>query len=307
MPASCAAPAGTSPEDWVRLGVRFQDRSPERAVRCFIDAALADPLSHEPKLQLGLSHYANGLWEEAAMHLDDAGRLAEIELNSSAASAAFRALGNTRLSTGHWNSAGAAFRKVLKLFPGDCLASAGLANALSATDAYVDAAITLRAALAEDHACPLAHHGLARLLGHTGDLPGALRHARAALELRPFDGEYEHTLHALLELDEDSTATALEGDSSWAARDTHHNTTATDVSANECGAPTDWSPPAVPTDLAPTGGGSCMTDSTAPRGQRGRRHARRDRVLLVNPFEEGCFHDDLKSKVSARRPHTAPT
>ena len=114
---------------------------------------------------------------------------------------------------------------------------------------------------------------------HINDLPTALRHARASLELRPFDPEYERTLEELLERERMQTPRAPEvaGGSSSGARGADIDGGGA-LSGNECGAGPDWhagEPPA----------GGVLPACTKPRG-----------YLLVNPFEEGCFHDDLRSK-----------
>ena len=111
-----------------------------------------------------------------------------------------RLLGEIQMENADYASASNTYARALSIDPSDCLLSIGLANSRSARGLNEEAAAALRAALAEDHACVLAHHGLARLLPHVGELSAALRHARAALELRPFDKAYEKTLEALKEI-----------------------------------------------------------------------------------------------------------
>ena len=56
-----------------------------------------------------------------------------------------------------------------------------------------------------------------------------------------------------------------------------------------CGAPSSWRSPPTPPELLPDEG-SC--EPTAAGGSR----PSASRFLLINPFEEGCFHDDLRAK-----------
>ncbi len=274
----CGAPHASTAAAWLQLGLDVQNGSPERARACFTDAARADPHAHAPPLHLGLlAMQAEPLAiAKATMHLRTAARLALAEHNVSAVAAALRGLGVAHETVGEWESAAAVYEDALSLVPRDCAASAGLANMRSAVGEHAKAAEVLRAALAEDHACPPAHHGLARLLTHLGDATGARRHAQAALELRPFDTAYETTLRALRDVAEPH---AVLTDGTGALR---HGAAASDPTAT-CGAPSGWVPPPLPADLTPSG-------SRCPAGRvRG--------FLLVNPFEEGCFHDDLRANV----------
>ena len=290
---SCGAPPGTAPSDWLRHAIRLLPSASQNAAACLDDVALADPTADPPLQRLVAA------------------------LPSGGAPPMLRALGEARLAANDWLAAVDAFAETLAIEPGDCISSANMAHALSALGDHSAAVSTLRAALAEDHACVLAHHGLARLLPHLGDVPAALRHVRAALELRPFDSDYEHTLRALLDMQGDE-----EDESNEAERRSRRSTSgiggqaglgkvvrgqhrgdlrhadasepldeaaaagaaAADTVArtgSACGAPLDWQSPPLPDDLSPSAG-SCAS------GTRG--------LLLINPFEEGCFHDDLRSK-----------
>ena len=285
MSTICNAPPASTAAAWLQLGLELQHEAPERARACFADAARADPHAHAPPLHYGLltlqvQPYATA---EVAVQLHAAARLGLAEANVSAVATALRGLGVAHENAGEWKVAAASYEDALSLVPRDCAASAGLANVRSAIGEYVEAVDVLRAALAEDHACPPAHHGLARLLRHLGDAAGALRHAHAALELRPFDASYEATLRALR-----GDGVSPDAPSDGAASDTSATAVpsaaaAMAVASAACGAPSGWTPPPLPADLTPSGG-RCPAG-----GARG--------VLLVNPFEEGCFHDDLRANV----------
>ena len=298
----CSAPAASTSFDWLQLGLSLQELAPERAASCFADAARADPHSHAAALHGGLlalvdpAASAAAAVTAAAAQLSASARIAMAEANVSAVSYALRALGDAKISLGDWERAAAAYIDALALAPRDCAASAGLANARSGVGEHAEAATVLRAALAEDHACPPAHHGLARLLVHLGDVKGALRHVHAALELRPFDASYEATLRALRDLDggEADASNRLQGpdasaaDASAAAAAASASAAASAASGRDpeaCGAPAGWASPPVPADLAAPDG-RCPSPSSTARG-----------VLLLNPFEEGCFHDDMRAQV----------
>ena len=67
---SCSAPPGTSAAEWVALASHLQQSgSWSRAAVCLEDAALADPLAHEPVLQRGLLSLAEAARGEAALRL----------------------------------------------------------------------------------------------------------------------------------------------------------------------------------------------------------------------------------------------
>jgi tetratricopeptide (TPR) repeat protein len=294
---ACGAVAGSAPADWAALAATHRTDSPQRAAACFADATLADPLALEPALARGLLALEDGAArrapaEAAVPLLRRAARLALHHGNASGAAIALRALGDAHTMRATWKDAAAAFGHALSLEPADCLTSAKLADARWNGGELRAAATALRAALAEDHACPLAHHGLARILGHLDELPAALRHARAALELRPFDEEYDATLKRLLEAQGRGKRAALRagggtvshgsaGGGGGEGGDTERTLPAAGASS-ECGANAEWRSPPAPSELAPAPG------CTAAR--------RRAMLLLVNPFEEGCFHDDLRSQ-----------
>eukprot|EP00908_Phaeocystis_cordata_P025688 Transcript_816.p2 GENE.Transcript_816~~Transcript_816.p2 ORF type:complete len:574 (-),score=244.22 Transcript_816:55-1776(-) len=160
----------------------------------------------------------------------------------------------------------------------DCVLSAHLAQARMALGQHQAAAAALRAALAEDHACLVAHQWLARALPQTGDLGAALRHARAALELNPFEEESNELLRELLAM---PGAAEAEREGSGAQATTEEG--APSVQAPPCGEA--WAPPRPPQSLALPAGCPEPGSGAAP-----------SQLLLVSPFEEGCFHDDLKQK-----------
>ena len=209
--------------------------------------------------------------------LGRAARLAVHSSNTTAAAATLRALGDTHKTSGSSGGAASAYAAALSIEPDDCVTSAKLADVHSSRGDATASVAALRAALAEDHACPLAHHGLARMLTKT-DAPLALRHARAALELRPFDDEYEATLKRVLKAQPKGGALADGGEQ---RRVQPEDTAAGEGAA--CGAGDSWQSPIAPSELEPA------TGCTAQH--------RRLNLLLVNPFEEGCFHDDLRTNV----------
>ena len=304
--AACRAPPGSSAAEWVEFG-RAHLASPSslaRAAACFSDATLADPTSHQPALYAALALLQDGTRHDrvsqAAPLLRRAAALAQREGNHTGAVSSLRTLGAALAEVGDLAGASSAYESGLSIDPADCVLSASLANAHAARGAAAAAAAALRAALAEDHACVLAHHGLARLLAHLGDLPGALRHARASLELRPFDDEYERTLEALLGMEvearggkkravasSDGSLIDAEGSAAAAAAAAAEASVGGASSADSCGAPAGWRSPIRPSTLA-SSGARCG----APKKRSAKKHGAR--FLLVNPFEEGCFHDDLR-------------
>ena len=284
----CDAPAGTSAASWLSRGIELLPTRPEQAYACFSDAAAADPLSHEAPLQLGLAGLSQLYRDDGSIdsaevedNLFRAARLAlRHDRNTSSAMKALRSIGEVRSNAADWAGAEEAYALGLAVDATDCVMSANLAHAQAARGRIEAAASTLRAALAEDHACVLAHHGLAKLLGHLGDLPSALRHVRAALELRPFDEEYEETLRELEGMGVGGGAIG-DGDEAADGGDDGDGS----ATGEACGAAPGWAPPPLPTDLAPPA--SC--DANMPASKRP--------LLLINPFEEGCFHDDLRTNV----------
>ena len=254
---------------------------------------LADPLSHEPALEhglLALDDYAAGRApiKPAIPLLHRAARLALNEANSTGAFVAFRALGDAHDAASSFDTAATAYSRALALAPntpeGFCLTSAKLADARWNGGSPAAAAAALRAALAMDHACPLAHHGLAQVLLELGELPAALRHAKAALELRPHDKSYETTLKRVQKrLAATGALPEAEAEADdEAASEQMIDEEASDGGESACGAPSSWRPPPLPSDLAPAAG--CTAERKASM------------LLLINPFEEGCFHDDMRAK-----------
>ena len=340
-PTACDAPPATSPSEWVQLGAGAESLS--RAAACYHDALRADPTSHAAALAAGLlaaRQRAGRGRADAPGLLRRAASLALRQSNATAAVEALRGLGELHMRSGRWDDADSAFSRALAFEPLDCAASANLASARASSGRPEAAVNALRAALAEDHACVLAHHGLAQLLGQLGDRAQALAHARAALELRPFDHEYERTLQALLAADggvrDSSVARAPsrfggggggggrgeggehgEGSEGSEGGNGRSGTTALDGGATPpaavgCGAGASWRSPPLPSELKPPA--ACADQRiSAAKGRRSshRRRAATDarggggsgsgdgggdggRYLLVNPFEEGCFHDDLR-------------
>ena len=312
MPSmECGAPAGTTAASWLSLGERLQHTDPNRAKACFQDALRADPTAYAPPLALGrlqLSAASRSSRTPASPDASSAGSLlrkaaalAHHEANATAAAAALTLLAEAYSSASQYADAATMYAHALSQTPSDCVLSANLANMRSMEGNGYAAAAALRAALSEDHACVLAHHGLARLLPHLGDVAGALRHIRAALELRPHDVDYERTLHALLEMDDssdgegddDSSGTGGESrggdggkrasrDGAGGGKDEQ-----SEDESGECGAPSAWRPPPLPDELMPPAW--CSSSSSTSSSSAASR-----RFLLVNTFEEGCFHDDLR-------------
>ena len=275
---ACGASAGTSASEWLRRGESLLAKRPEQARACFSDSALADPLSYRPLEQLGLAQLdqqANVPLSTAAATLRRAAHLALRQGNRSAAAAVHRAVGEAHARRQDWAPASTAFGKAFKLAPTDCVLSAHLAQARAAQGQHKRAVAALRAALAEDHACLTAHQWLARVLPSTGDLRGALQHARAALELNPYEPESNELLAALLAR---PGAAAAEQPSGW------QSSAPAAAEVESCSG--SWSPPRPPVELALPAG--------CPEPGSGRAPAE---LLLVNPFEEGCFHEDLKAGV----------
>ena len=275
---ACGAEAGTAASEWLRRGESLLAKRPEQARACFSDAALADPLSYRPLEQLGLAQLnqqANVPLSTAAATLRRAALLALRQGNQSAAAAVHRAVGEAHARRQDWAPASTAFGKAFKLAPTDCVRRARLAQARAAQGQHKRAVAALRAALAEDHACLTAHQWLARVLPSTGDLRGALQHARAALELNPYEPESNELLAALLAR---PGAAAAERPSGWQS--------SAPAAAEVASCSGSWSPPRPPAELALPAG--CP--------EPGSRRAPAE-LLLINPFEEGCFHEDLKAGV----------
>ena len=154
---SCSAPLGTAAADWLAHGLTLT-RQPERARACFVDAAIADPLSHEPPMQLGRALLAAGApLAQVASHLERAALLAAKETNHSAAASLHSMLGDAQASVGDLVAAAGSYGQALARSPASCAVSAALAQVQVELGQLVAAAAVLRAALAEDHACVLAH------------------------------------------------------------------------------------------------------------------------------------------------------
>ena len=223
---------------------------------------------------------------DAEQHVLRASRQAVREFNTTMAVTLHSALGDARAVERNWLAATDSYRQALALAPAACGVSAALADVLVVTGLIADAVTTLRAALAEDHACVQAHQGLARHLPQLGDHATALKHAFASLELRPSDQEYEMTLQKLLNMQRrrNETDPPVESFPSQGSSVGHGNASGAggqDAGTGGgvgCGASSSWRSPEVPPLLAH----SCVRRSNA--------------FLLVNPFEEGCFHDDLRTR-----------
>ena len=318
MPATaCGAQPGTSAAEWFQRGLSLVGSSREQAASCFTDAALADPLWHEPPLQLGLLRASSPPYLTPLINrtLHRAARLALREKNTSAALTAHRTLGDAAYNSENWHVAAGAYVRALQLSPADCLLSFKAAYA-QARDGDDQRAIgLLRAGLAEDHACVSVHHLLAQLLSRQGQLDAALEHARAAIELSPYEPTFEQTLHgleaAVARVAEQPPATPKAGseckadasehsmpvgrggkDSAWenllgsAAMASLAVEESSTLSSTTLSSTAHRRLP-VPPSLAPTG--SC------PKPAKGKAAVRA--ALLFNPFEEGCFHDDVRSNV----------
>lgn len=336
--ATCDAKPGTSAAEWFHRGLSLLPGSKEQAARCFLDAALADPLWHEPPLQLGALRAASPPYLTPLINrtLNRAARLALREDNQSAAMQAHRTLGDAAANSGDWRTAADAYLGALQLSPTDCSLSGAAAHAQAREGDELRAVELLRAALAEDHACVLAHHMLAQLLSRQQQFAAALAHARAAIELAPFDEVYEETLRMLeQEAIEHSPAMVTAPGSECSTKGSEHPAPVSATSAQDGMAaaqdssesawerllggtataaraadeisqlaiparerlpfPKSFAPPSHVTAGAPIKGNCPQPgEGKAPK-----------KLLLINPFEEGCFHDDLRSKVLAL-PHTCP-
>ena len=127
---------------------------------------------------------------------------------------------------------------------------------------------------------------LARLLPRVGEAAAALTHARAALELRPFDPEFLRTL-----ADAERAAARAGG---RAARDDDGApppTTPPPPPLSPCAEAAPWVPPEAPAALA-------LPDGCPAPGSGGAAPAEE---LLINPFEEGCFHDEYLDASGANK------
>ena len=300
MSQSCAAPAGLSAADWLRRGESLLGKRPAQARACFADAALADPLSFRAAEALGLAQLkpqSKVPLVEAAATLRRAARLALRDGNRSAAAAAHRSVGEASAERREWALAADAYDEAFKLAPTDCVLSAHLAQARSAIGQHQQAVAALRAALAEDHACLTAHMWLARVLPQAGDLRAALQHARAAIELNPYEEESNELLRGLLAMPgaaeaERGSGRSGSGSGSGGAQRAERarrgrrgsgEAAVADVAAS-CGEA--WTPPDPPASLALPAGCPAPGSGAAPPSA----------LLLPNLFEEGCFHDDLLAK-----------
>ena len=151
MAAACSAPAGTSPSEWLALGMSQTSTFPQRAAACFTDASLADPLAHAPMLHRGLlaMRDRHAPIEDATTMLSRAAKLALRETNTTGAAVAYRALGDAWTSVSSWESSASAYSRALAMEPDDCVTSAKLADAhaqLVARIVHVGAAVANRAA-----------------------------------------------------------------------------------------------------------------------------------------------------------------